>query len=149
MASCAEAATSLSALLATAPPHSAASRTTWNAMRGSQGIQSLAAHIVQQAVEDYQYAPMNTAAYRTAKKFLFGGECVHLICWSCDQSDIEGWRAAECPPGDSAEACVCAHGWEMHAWTSFDWVEHAELVIGAAGLDPESIQREVRKRERP
>lgn len=117
-------------------------------MRGSAGISSLAAHIVSQAVEDYRYAPMNTAAYRTAKKFLFGGACSHLLCYACDMDTEDGWRVAECPPGISQEPCACTHGWDMHGWASFDWIEHAELVIGAAGLDTEAIQRECRKRER-
>jgi hypothetical protein len=116
-------------------------------MRKSHGVSSLAATIVSQAVHDFLRAPVDSAAYRTARKFIYGTECTHLICSDCPESE-EGWRATECPPGPYMAPCECLHGWDRHLFLTFDWEEHRAIVAGAAGLDPEAIQDECTRKER-
>ena len=103
-------------------------------MRKANGTSSLAAVVVEQAIRDFMYAPRQSAAYRSAVKFLNGEECEHLICSVC--AGTEGWRHGECPPPEGVKVpCVCTHSWREHLIMTFDWGEHRDLVTGAAGID--------------
>ena len=105
----------------------------------SSGTQSLAALVVEQAIQDFMYAPEDSAAYRTAKKFLDGGTCSHIVCTEC--AGNRGWRSGECPPGRQETPCECGHEWLTHVIVEFDWSEHRDLFIGAAGIEPEALSR--------
>lgn len=109
-------------------------------MRRAKGASSLAAVIVEQALHDFAFAPKESAAYRTAKMFLTGGECVHTVCSDCTVPSA-GWRSGECPPNAPGEPCHCGHPWERHSKIVFDWEEHRNLIAGAAGIDPEVLER--------
>lgn len=105
------------------------------------GIASLAAIIVEAVISDYQSAPPESAAYRSAKKFLRGEVCSHLVCEKCSDP-AKGWRSGECPPADlGISPCVCGHAASCHAILEFDWAEHRDLLAGAAGVNPSALRR--------
>lgn len=106
-------------------------------MRKSNGIGSLAAVIVENVVRDFLFAPPDSAAYRTARKFIYGGECSHVVCGTCSE---ESWREGECPPGPYALPCECGHGPDVHMILMFDWTEHRDLITSAAGIEPGTLK---------
>lgn len=117
-------------------------------MRRASGTPSLAAIIVEHAVKDFLFAPQDSAAYRTAKKFIYGGECTHVVCTTCLDGRQE-WRTGECPPGKYAVPCGCGHDWGKHLIMTFDWEEHRDLITGAAGIEPEALCTAVHTVENP
>jgi hypothetical protein len=108
-------------------------------MRRASGVSSLAAIVVEQAIKDYLFAPHDSAAYRTARKFLVGGECSHIICSTC-LDNKPGWRNGECPPGVALHPCACGHGWDVHLIMQFDWTEYRDIMSGAAGIETQALE---------
>lgn len=99
---------------------------------------------MEHAINDFLYADKDSAAYRTAVKFLKGEECSHIICGVC--AGTEGWRAGECPPPMTIkEPCQCTHSWREHLVMTFDWGEHRDLVTGAAGIEDLDFSTVVKK----
>lgn len=114
------------------------------------GVSGLAVQVVEDAVHDFLHAPAASAAYRSAKRFIFGGECVHLVCTDCaheaprggPDADRTWWRYGECPQGQPyMEPCRCEHGWEKHLFMTFDWKEHRDSIVGSTGLNPEAVRK--------
>ena len=109
-------------------------------MRGSHGPSSLAARIVDDAINDLKSAPKDSAAYRTACMFVDGGECSHLVCDECFDPKID-WRESECPPADGTIPCECGHGWDKHIVMYFEWNEHRDMIAGACGINPDTLRK--------
>lgn len=111
-------------------------------MRRASGPGSLAATILAHAVADYRSAPKDSAAYRTAKKLLEGGECDHIVCKTC-LGDSKLWRDGECPPL-YYEKCECDHATDQHVVVTFNWTEYRDVLIGAAGLKVDDVLRSLK-----